>query len=522
MILRVKNFSKSFGSKVLFKDVNLLFHKEDKIALIGKNGTGKSTFIKCISGDEFYEGLVEITKGIKISVMEQEKDFDAQYDTFENYLKNKKQIILDKIKKCEETLSNSALYEDSVSFEKVIGEYELLLARKTEGVEETKIRKILEELNFVEEDYSKPISTLSGGQKIKLRLAECLSKDADFYILDEPTNHLDLRSVAWLENFLHKLDRALLIVSHDRYFLNRIVNKVVEIEDLHFEIYHGNYEEYKVQREEHLLVLEEKFRSVEKERKRLLDSSQEKREWAQFKCNHTLKMFADELERRANALPKITNPNEIKKTFKFNFTEGKTSGKMILSAKDLWKSFDNHKVLNGVNLVVHKGERVVIEGPNGSGKTTLLKILCGLIKPDSGDVQNGINVDIGYFDQELRDLDQNQRVQDFFLNNFPGHKDSALISYAVRFGFPVDKLRDKIKSLSGGEKARLNLVRLMLKNCNVLVLDEPTNNLDLGLIETFEKALRDYPGTIIFVSHDRYFVERVADRKFDLNSENSN
>lgn len=520
MILRVKNFSKSFGSKVLFKDVNLLFHKKDKIALIGKNGTGKSTFIKCISGDESYEGLVEITKGIKISVMEQEKDFDSQYDTFENYLKHKKQIILDKIKNCEEKLSNPLLYEDSESFERIMSEYELLLARNIEGIEETKIRKILEDLNFVTEDYSKPIPTLSGGQKIKLRLAECLSKEADFYILDEPTNHLDLESVSWLENFLHKLDSSLLIVSHDRYFLNRMVTKVVEIEDLHFEIYHGNYEEFKSQKEKHLLIVEEKFRSVEKERKRLLDSSKEKREWAKIKCSNDLKMLADELERRANALPQVTNPNEIKKTFKLNFEENKTSGKLILSAKDIYKSFGNQAVLNEINFVVHKGERIVIQGPNGSGKTTLLKVLCGLIKPDSGDVQLGINVDLGYFDQELRDLNQNQRVKEFFLNNFPDYKDSVLISYAVRFGFPVDKLRDKIKSLSGGEKARLNLVRLMLKKCNVLVLDEPTNNLDLGLIETFEKALGEYPGTIIFVSHDRYFVERVADRIFDLNSEN--
>lgn len=520
MILRVKNFSKSFGSKVLFQDINFLLHKKEKIALLGKNGTGKSTFIRCISGDESYEGLVELEKGLKISVMEQEKEFDSNFASFNNYLTNKKQILLERIKNCEEKLSDPTIYENETSFNRVIQEYELLLARKTEEIEENKIRKILGDLNFTLEDYNQPISTLSGGQKIKLRLAECLAKEVDLYILDEPTNHLDLDSISWLENFLRGLDKTLLIISHDRFFLNKIVNKVVEIEDLHFEVYNGNYEEFKIQREEHLAVVEERFRSIEKERKRLMDSSKEKREWAQVKCSHHLKMIGDELERRANTLPKVTNPEELKKVFKFNFSEGENSGKLIVFANKICKSFSEKKVLTDLNFVVHRGERVVIQGPNGSGKTTFLKILCGLTSQDSGEIQKGINVNIGYFDQELRDLDQNQRVKDFFLNNFPDHKDSVLISYAVRFGFPVDKLRDKIKSLSGGEKARLNLVRLMLKNCNVLVLDEPTNNLDLDLIESFERALQGYSGTIIFVSHDRYFVERLANRKFDLISGN--
>ena len=509
MILNIKKLKKTFGSKTLFKGCKLTVHKGNKIALIGQNGTGKSTLIKCISGEEDFEGIID-TNNTKISVMEQEKEFEKSEGTFTEYLREKHDRIEKLRKKYEEMLGDPNIYEDHRKFERVNSEFQVLLARQTEKIEEGSIRKILEALKFEMEDYDKKIKTLSGGQKTKLRLSECLAKDADLYIFDEPTNHIDFETLSWLENYLQKKIETFIVVSHDRYFLKKLVNRVIEIENLDIKDYKCTYAEYIARREHHLLGLEHKFHAVTKEKKRLLESAKEKRKWAHVNANRHMKHLADTLERRAEQLPEVSNPKDFIKDFKLDFEPGLNTGKRIFAVKDLKKSFGDLTLFDNVEFTVRKGDKFAVIGGNGTGKTSLLKILADILNFDKGEITPGLNLKVGYFDQEFSDIDMNQRVIEFLRNNFAHLREHIIIATAIKFGFPREKLRDRMKTLSGGEKARINLVRLMEQKCNVLLLDEPTNNLDLELRTMLENALQNYKGAVVFVSHDRYFINKVA------------
>jgi ATP-binding cassette, subfamily F, member 3 len=509
MILNIKNLKKTFGIKKLFKSCNLSIHKDDKIALIGQNGTGKSTLIKCIAGEEDFDGTIA-TNNTRISVMEQEREFEKSDGTFTQYLQEKHEKV-EKLKtKYEEMMGDPEIYEDHKKFERIDNEFRVLLASQTEKIEELNIRKILEYLKFEMEDYDKKIKNLSGGQRTKLRLAECLAKNVDFYIFDEPTNHIDFETLRWLENYLQKNIATFMVVSHDRYFLKKLVNRVIEIENLDIKDYNCTYAKYIARREDHLLDTEHEFKTVTREKNRLLASAKIKRKWASIHGSKQLKNFANILERRAEELPEVFNPKEFIKDFKLNFKPGINTGKKIFAVKDLKKSFGDLLLFDNVKFTVNRQDKVAIIGGNGTGKTTLLKILAELIKSDKGEIEEGVNLKVGYFDQEFDDLNMKQRVIEFLTNNFAHMTDHAIISTAIQFGFPRDKLRDRMNTLSGGEKARINLVRLMEQNCNVLLLDEPTNNLDLELRTMLENALKKYKGTVIFVSHDRYFINKVA------------
>jgi len=515
-MLVVKKLSKSFGTKILFEEGEFVIHKGEKVALIGQNGTGKSTLIKCIAQQEDFEGIIDLDNTVKLSIMEQEKDFEKLDQTFSEYLEEKENTIEKLKQEYEEKLKDPKVYEDLEKLEKLLKSYEALSRRVTEKIEITEIKKILEQLNFEMDSYNKKIINLSGGQKTKLRLAECFSKESNFILLDEPTNHLDFQALEWLENELTNTDKTILIVSHDRYLLKKVVNKEIEIENKKFQVYKKDYESYRKEREKHLESIGHQFHTLTKEKKRLLDSAKEKREWMQ-KSGNKLKakrIMVERLERRATELPKVPNPKEFIKRFKLNFGECTRSGNIVFTLKNIEKSFGDLHLFKKITLDITKGERIAIIGENGSGKSTLLKMLAGLFNPDQGTLINGHNINIGYFDQEFKDIDLNQNLIDFFWKNFPSLNEHNLISLAIKFGFPKDKLKDKLKTLSGGEKARLNFVRLMLEKHNVLLLDEPTNNLDVELTEVLEEALKDYKGTIIFVSHDRYFIDKLASTIF--------
>ncbi len=518
MILRINNLSKQFGSKILFKDGELILHEGDKCALIGQNGTGKSTLINCIAGEEEFEGIIELNKNLKVSIMLQERQFEKSERTFLEYLKEKYEFIEKRKKQYELEIGNPKTYEDMTKLGKIMQEYELLCTRVVERIEESKIKKILGELKFEMEEYNKRIIDLSGGQRTKLRLAECLCKDTNLLILDEPTNHLDFETLRWLEDELTKTKATLLIVSHDRYFISKIINKVVEIENNKFQVYVGNYEHYVDERLKHLAALEHKFQVVTKEKKRLLDSAKEKREWASIQRSKKLRILADRIERRAEELPEVYNPKEFIQIFKIDFEESIIQSNDVFTLKNVKKSFNDFTIFENVNFEVHKGEKIAIIGKNGSGKSTLIKILGGFINPDSGEIKSSYNVKVGYFDQELKNINLNQKVIDFFANSFANMQIHELISLAIQSGFPKDKLKNKLNTLSGGEKARLNLVRLMTEKSNVLLLDEPTNNLDIELIEALEKALIKYKGTIILISHDRYFLDKMATNLLIINN----
>ncbi len=516
-MINIRNLTKKFAKDPLFEDLNLIIHEGEKIALVGQNGTGKSTLVRCISGLEDYEGTIDV-ENMKICLMEQERYFEGLNETFEEYLEKKEQAIMDFQSAVKAKLEDPKTYESEERNTQVMEEYEKAM-RQAESIEMEKIKVLLKSLNFEMKDYEKKISTLSGGQKTKLRIAECLAKKADIYILDEPTNNLDLETLAWLEKEVQKRSSTFLIISHDRYFLKNTVEKVIEIEDKKLQIYMKNYEGYLTDRAHHFTLLEDQHKKLERKRKKLLDSAKEKREWAKKKGSKTMRILAERLERDAAKIPEITSPVDFIRKFEMGFEIQKDTRKVIFDFTDLKKSFGAHKLFEDINLEINDGERIAIVGKNGSGKSTFLKILCGLEEKTAGEIHKGPSVEIGYFDQEFKDLDNNQTIGDFFQDLFPSLHESHLKALMEKFGIDKERSKGRIKDLSGGEKARINLVRLMVLKKNVLLLDEPTNNIDIELMEALENALKDYPGTIVFVSHDRQFIDNIATRIFKLENQ---
>jgi ATP-binding cassette, subfamily F, member 3 len=509
MIIRIKNLEKAYGNKTIFDKAGFVVHKGDKIALTGQNGTGKSTLINCISGKEHFDGVIEVND-VKISIMEQENVFEKEEASFMDYLIEKQKRFQKQKEEYELQFSDASIYEDEERFETIRQEYNLIVSRQTDKIEEDKIKKILEKLAFEMKDYHKRIIDLSGGQRTKLRIAECLSKPAHLYILDEPTNHIDFATLKWLENYLLKKVQTFMVVSHDRFFLKRTVNKVIEIENKVFKQYKCNFVTYLVRRRKYLESLQNKHYAVERERKRLLDSAKEKRDWAKRSMSKTYRVQAENLEARAKELAAIPNPKEFMNKFQLGFNSNIIPSKQIFVVEKLTKAFSDNVVFDKIDFEVYRGDKIGIIGANGSGKTTLLKILADKMKYDSGEITKGNNLVVGYFDQEFKDIKKDQKVLDFLIHNFAGFPHHQLVALAVKFGFPRDKFRSKISVLSGGEKARLNFMRLTLNRCNVLLLDEPTNNLDLELGYVLDKTLKEYTGTVVVVSHDRFFIQNVA------------
>jgi ATP-binding cassette, subfamily F, member 3 len=511
MIVRIKNIEKSYRNKCIFDKAGFVVHKGDKIALTGQNGTGKSTLINCLSGKESFEGVIEVNDS-KISIMEQENVFEKEDVSFIEYLKEKQKKASKIKEKIEVQFTDASLYEDDQRFQILSQEYNLVVSSQRDKIEEENIKKILAKLAFEMKDYNKRIIDLSGGQRTKLRIAECLSRPAHLYILDEPTNHIDFQTLKWLEYYLLNKVQTFMVVSHDRFFLKRTVNKVIEIENKVFKQYKCNFVTYLTRRKKYLASLQAKHLSVEKERKRLLDSAKEKRDWAKRSMSKTYRVQAEKLEERAAELPLIPNPKKFMNKFELGFNSNIIPSKQIFVASKVSKSFTNHKVFNQIDFEIFRGDKVGVIGRNGSGKTTLLKILAESINYDSGEIVKGRNLVIGYFDQEFKDIKKDQKVLDFLIHNFAGFPHHELVALAVKFGFPRDKFKSKISVLSGGEKARLNFMRLTLNRCNVLLLDEPTNNLDLELRGVLDKTLKEYNGTIVVVSHDRYFIQNVTNK----------
>jgi len=508
MLLRIKNLTKTFGSKVLLQNSELVIHPKERIALLGQNGTGKSTFLKCITGEEDYEGIIELAPKTKLSAMAQEREFEEENNNFLAYLLAKKEKTAKKREAVEAKLGEEEVYSNPEKYGSILSEYEALCARTTDNIEEVSIKKILADLKFELEDYDKPVSTLSGGQRTKLRLAESLSKKASLYILDEPTNHLDLATRAWLERYLIRLDASLIIISHDRYFVNKLVGRVLEIQDQKLVSYSGNYTNYLGARVKYLERLQLKFDDNEKEKARLQSSIAEKREWMKKNKSKKLKIQIEHLQRRIDELPKLNDPSEFESYFDLEFKAAEQTPSIVYEVNDLSKAFGENLVLNSVNFEIRRGDRIAIIGANGCGKSTLLKIL------NSGNeaVKEGHNLKLGYFDQEFKDMNPKSKIMAYLDNHFgPEHE---LISFLIKLGFARDKIQNKISTLSGGEKARLSFARLMLGKHNVLLLDEPTNNIDLELLEGLENAMKNFEGSIVFVSHDRLFMDKLATKMF--------
>jgi len=411
----------------------------------------------------------------------------------------------------ENKFSDPLLYENPQELERLLLQHETLLGGSKEGIEETKLKKILKEIETDMTSYTQKIKNLSGGQKTKLRIAECLAKDADLYILDEPTNHLDIETTQWLEKWISKSDATFILVSHDRQFLKNTVNKFLEIENKKMVQYNGDYEAYLESRNRHIEKLRKDYRVVNKKRKQLLDSAAEKRRWAASGSRDSRhRKMAERMEQQAADLPEVFDPDKFIQHFKIDFENSIRTASIIFDAHNIYKSFKDKKIFQKCTFEIERGEKIGVVGMNGTGKSTLIKLLYKMEATDSGTMKIGNNVKIGYFDQELADIDTNQTVEEFLKAEFGDLAEHKMIGLAVRYGINRESFQNKLKTLSGGEKSRINLVRLMVRKYNVLLFDEPTNNLDIELIRSLEKALQEYNGTIVFISHDRYFIDKIA------------
>jgi ATP-binding cassette subfamily F protein 3 len=443
--------------------------------------------------------------------MEQEKNFSNLNKTFEEYLKDKEKKLEKRRKELEKQIGDPKSYENEEKFNSLLDEYNLLLTDSSFNIEQKSTREVLKELKMDEKDLNQKIKNLSGGQKTKLRLAECLSKKADIYLLDEPTNNLDLSTREWLESYINGNIETLIVISHDRYFLNKIVEKVWDLENKTIKEWPYRFSQYLEKKKNYLENLEKKFKDAMKRKKQMLESAKAKRNQMSNLYNPTL---AKRLERDAKKLDEVANPFNFIKEIEMDFNSKKLHNCSIFRLEDVEKEF-NKVLFKDVNQEINFGEKVCIVGENGTGKTTFLKMLIGEIESSKGDLYRRKDVKIGYFDQELKGIDREKTIMQFFVEE-TGKDEEQLISILLKYGFEKESFNKKIKHLSGGEKGRLNILRIALEKNNILILDEPTNNLDIYLIESLENALKNFEGTIVFVSHDRYFVDKVATRILEI------
>lgn len=514
MILACHGISKSFGENVIVTEGSFHIEDHEKAALVGPNGAGKTTLFKMIVGELSSDaGEIILTKGKTLGYLAQHQDMVSGSTIYEEVKLAKADIIAMEAQlrsiECElKHLKGDALTARLETYHRLTAAFE----RENGYAYESEITGVLKGLGFREEDFSKPVSTLSGGQKTRVSLGKLLLTKPDILLLDEPTNHLDLNSIAWLETYLLNYPGAVLIVSHDRYFLDRVVTKVLEIEMGKLMTYMGNYSEY----------AEKKRRLREAQLKEYLNQQQEIRhheavieKLRSFNREKSIKR-AESREKMLEKITPVEKPVEMNTEIHLNLEPSRESGNDVLFVEHLSKAFPNQVLFRDVNFELRRGEHVAIIGDNGTGKTTLLKILNQVIPADSGTFTLGTNVEIGYYDQEHHVLHMEKTIFDEISDDYPDLTNTKIRNMLAAFLFTGDDVFKRIGDLSGGERGRVSLAKLMLSKANFLILDEPTNHLDITSKEILEKALNDYTGTLLYVSHDRYFINQTATRILDL------
>jgi ATP-binding cassette subfamily F protein 3 len=516
ILMQVNQLNKYYGADLILSNIKLEVQTRDRIALVGRNGAGKSTLLKIIAGQlSFDSGEIIKPNDVTIGYLAQNAGLESNLSIWDEMLSVFKdlQIQEKKLRELEEQMADPNIYNDSSNYEKLLKEYDLLQVRFKEmgGYQyEADIRSVLHGLHFHSFDYSTKISTLSGGQKTRLALGKLLLTKPDILILDEPTNHLDIETLTWLEQYLQSYEGAILIVSHDRYFLDKVVNQVYELSRHQITKYKGNYSSYLIQ----------KAKNYEREMK-LYEKQQD--EIAKLQDFIARNLARASTAKRAQSRRKQLERMEImdrplgdEKSASFSFTIEKQSGNDVLTVDSVSIGYDEKKIAEAISFRITRGESIALVGPNGIGKSTLLKTIVQKLKPLEGDIRYGSNVTIGYYDQQQAELSSNKRVLDELWDDYPLKSEKEIRTVLGSFLFSGDDVLKIVSTLSGGEKARLALAKLMMQQANFLILDEPTNHLDLDSKEVLENALIDYPGTILFVSHDRYFINRIATKVLEL------
>ena len=514
MILACQNISKSFGTDEIIKNASFHIEDHEKAAIVGINGAGKSTLLKIIMNELTpEEGTVTLAKGKTIGYLAQHQDMDSNQTIYDEVMSVKQNVIdmEQKLRQMEEEMNHcppDAMEKLLSDYNKLNHEFELLdgYAYKSE------VTGVLKGLGFDESDFSKTMSELSGGQKTRVALGKLLVTKPDVILLDEPTNHLDMNSIAWLETYLLNYKGAVIIVSHDRYFLDRVVTKVIEVFQHKVSVYMGNYSDYAEKRKQARLALLRQYYNQQREIKHQEDVIAKLKS---FNREKSIKR-AESREKMLDKIERIEKPTEENTDIHITLEPNVVSGNDVLAVKGLAKQFDGNYLFSDIGFEIKRGERVALIGDNGTGKTTILKMINGLLQPDAGEIKLGTNVHIGYYDQEHHVLHMEKRLFDEISDDYPYLDHTQIRNVLAAFLFTGDEVFKRISDLSGGERGRVSLAKLMLSEANFLILDEPTNHLDITSKEILESALNQYTGTVFFVSHDRYFINQTATRILDL------
>ena len=521
IVLQVNQLYKSFITDEILSGVKLEVQHRDRVALVGRNGAGKSTLLKIIAGQMSYDsGEIIIPKDVRIGYLEQHAGINSDLSIWDEMMTifDKLRIQEQKLRLLEQQMADPNIYEDNEQYARIMAEYDQLQHdfKDAGGYQyEADTRSVLHGMQFFPEDYEKPIKSLSGGQRTRLALAKLLLSKPDLLILDEPTNHLDIETLSWLEGYLKGYEGAILIVSHDRYFLDQVVSIVYEVSRTKVSKYVGNYSAY----------LDEKAKNYERDLKLYERQMDEKAKLETFIQKNLARASTTKMaQSRRKVLEKTTwmdSPDSDEKSANFGFSIERQSGNDVLSIDDLAIGYPNKEISKNINMRIFREDRIALVGPNGVGKSTLLKTVVKDLAALSGEIRYGTNVQIGYYDQEQAKLSSNKPVLNELWDEWPLMNEKDIRSILGRFLFSGDDVSKTVNSLSGGEKARLALAKLMMQKSNLLVLDEPTNHLDLDSKEILENALIDYPGTLLFVSHDRYFINRIATKVIELSGTGS-
>lgn len=504
--LGLENISISFGERQVLKNVSFSLNERERLGIVGVNGSGKSTLIKIISGQlTGFEGKLHMPKNTTLRVFDQNLALGPENTLFEEILLTYAPLI-----QLEERVRalNEAIEQGQIErVEEFTALHERLIAEG--GLEyRSRCRGILKNLGFTEKEFDLKISAFSGGQKTKIALAKALSAAPDLLILDEPTNHLDLKVLTWLEDFLSSYPKTVLLISHDRYFLDRVTTKTLEIEHAKATLYSGSYSYYIAEKKRNREIQQKHFDNQQKEIKRIEQYIEQQRRWGRERNI----IAAESRQKQLDKMERVEKPDAAPADIRLRFAYAGESGTEVLNTFGLSKAYGDHTLFTGADVSVRKGDRVFVLGDNGVGKSTLVKILSGHERASRGSFAYGAQVVMGYYDQENQQLSPDKIVLDELWDENPGLTQTQIRNCLALFLFKGEDILKRVGDLSGGEKARLSLAKLTLRKTNLLILDEPTNHLDIGTREVLEEALAQYPGTMIVVSHDRYFTDKLASR----------